>query len=111
MTLSLLPWLLGAGALGAVLRHLARVALPRPFGTAGANLVGALGAGVVAGMLEGPVALVLSVGLFGALTTYSTWMVEVVELGESGKGRWALLHLLGVTGVGVLLVLVALFAT
>lgn len=127
------PWLLLlalalAGALGALLRvavtmavaHLqARVARrgparPFPLGTLIVNASGAFAAGVLAGFLPGLAAgggasvwgWVLGVGLLGAFTTFSTWMVEVrLRPGLPG------LYYLGATlvlGVGAALAGVAL---
>lgn len=82
----------GAGALaryglaGAVQR---RVASTRPWGTATVNLLGALALGLLAGGAAagrlGPDAFtVLGAGFCGGFTTFSTWMVESVRLGEQG---------------------------
>lgn len=84
-----------AGGLGAVIRWLVSTWFSRraPVGTATAavNLVGALALGTVAalthrGLLDQQASVIVGTGLLGALTTFSTWMVET--LSESG-GRAA----------------------
>lgn len=84
-----------AGGTGAVIRWLVSRRFadrsPRGTGTAVVNLAGSLALGVVAaathgGQLHPEVGLVAGVGFLGALTTFSTWMVETLE--ESG-GRTA----------------------
>jgi fluoride exporter len=54
-----------------------------PLGTLAVNLTGALGLGVLVG-LAAPhrVAFLLGTGFAGGYTTFSTWMVESVRLGE-----------------------------
>ena len=81
-----------AGGVGAVLRFLVTRAVDglvdRPgLGTGAVNLVGAIGIGVVAGLfdagrLDDPLALVVSVGLLGGFTTFSTWMVDALAAGR-----------------------------
>ena len=87
-----------AGGLGALIRWLVSAwfsgRAPRGTGTAVVNLVGALALGAVAalahrGRVDHHVSVVVGTGLLGALTTFSTWMVETVE--ESGgrtPGVW-----------------------
>lgn len=72
-----------AGGLGAVLRALAVARAPRA-GTTAANLVGTLLLALVlvaqdAGTIDGVTALVLGVGLSGALTTFSGLVALVVD--------------------------------
>ena len=80
-----------AGGLGALIRWLVSTwfsgRAPRGTGTTLVNLVGALALGAVAalahnGRLDQQVSVVVGTGLLGALTTFSTWMVETLE--ESG---------------------------
>ena len=80
-----------AGGLGALIRWLVSAwfsgRAPRGTGTTVVNLVGALALGAVAalahnGRVDQQVSVVVGTGLLGALTTFSTWMVETVE--ESG---------------------------
>ena len=72
------------GALGALLRwRLSTLSLGEsfPFGTLAANLVGCFALGVVLGITRpgSLVNLFWVAGLCGALTTFSTLMLEVVE--------------------------------
>ena len=76
------------GSVGAVLRylagHLADVHDRVPWGTVAANLAGSLLLGVLTGAGLAPAALaLLGVGLCGALTTYSSFVVQAHE-----RGRW-----------------------
>jgi len=123
VTPDLLPWVVIAGALGAVGRHVvirsvAAVGernrhpdsiggLPTiPIGTMVVNLSGSLVAGVLLGFAleEGRTSLilVLTIGLLGAFTTFSSWMTEVVGLWEEGRRGLAVTHLIVslVAGVG-----------
>lgn len=78
-----------AGGVGAVIRWLvsawfANRAVAAGTGTTVINLVGSLGLGAVAalshnGQLDPDVAVIAGTGLLGALTTFSTWMVETLE--------------------------------
>jgi CrcB protein len=79
---ALARWELG----GAVQR---RTTSPRPWGTAAVNLVGAALLGVLVGLgtsdrLSADAVTVLGTGFCGGFTTFSTWMVESVRLGEEG---------------------------
>ena len=61
----------------------------RPWGTAAVNISGALLLGVAtglhaAGRIDGDVLVVIGIGFLGGFTTFSTWMVESVLLGEEG---------------------------
>jgi fluoride exporter len=87
-------WLAAAGALGAVCRMLLDAAVsrraPAPWGTHVVNVLGSLGAGVVAGLaLRGAVppevVAVAAVGFLGAFTTFSTWMVQTAALLEERR--------------------------
>jgi len=123
VTPDLLPWIVIAGALGAVGRHVliravaavgertrhpGRIgALPTiPVGTMVVNLSGSLVAGVLLGFTldkgQTSLILVLTIGLLGAFTTFSSWMTEVVGLWEEGRRGQAVSHLVAslVTGVG-----------
>lgn len=72
-----------AAAVGALVRYRLRMwasdAFRIPVGTLAVNLVGCLLLGAVAGW-EGPWATVLVTGGLGALTTFSTFSAEVVDL-------------------------------
>lgn len=66
------------GATGAAARFLVSRALPGPRGTLAVNGAGSLLLGLVAGSAPASYALV-GVGFCGALTTFSTYALEVVE--------------------------------
>jgi fluoride exporter len=92
---------LGA-ALGAPLRHLVdrllrvRYGATLPWGTFAVNVAGSALLGVVVGAAAPPAVLALvGTGLCGALTTYSTFGLETVELASTGRPGLALLNALG----------------
>lgn len=82
-------WVAVAGAVGALIRHGAvtlaiRVAADARYGTTTVNVVGAAALGSVVRLfrddiISEPSALIIGVGFCGALTTFSTWMLESVE--------------------------------
>lgn len=85
-----------AGGLGAVIRWLVSIWFAgrarRGTGTAVVNLAGALALGVVVALtshkrIDPDVGLVLGTGLLGALTTFSTWMVETLEESDGQTAR------------------------
>ncbi len=99
----------GAGAVGAVSRHLLDVGLRRRFpdgpsiGILVANAAGSLVLGVLtrwaAGHVVDPgVRLAVAVGFCGGLTTFSTFVAQLAEQLESGRRagavRWAAVMLL-----------------
>ncbi|SDN17133.1 fluoride efflux transporter FluC [Allokutzneria albata] len=92
---------LGAG-IGAPLRYLAA----QRFGTRGifaVNVIGSFVLGVLTGAaVAAPGMALLGTGLCGALTTYSTFGYENVELLRRGAGRAALLNVAGSVVLGVL---------
>lgn len=101
-----------AGAIGAVSRFGLEAAITRalggvrPWGTAAVNVIGALLLGVLAGLgasgnISGQLELTVGGEMLGAFTTFSTWMVQIVDLWEGGERRSALLHLLGSLVAGV----------
>ncbi|HUR85484.1 MAG TPA: fluoride efflux transporter CrcB [Solirubrobacteraceae bacterium] len=80
------------GAVGAVARYgvdlavAARFGSEFPRGTLAVNLTGTLALGVlVGGAVPASVELILGIGFLGSYTTFSTWMVESVRLGEAGE--------------------------
>jgi CrcB protein len=92
-----MTWLLIGvmGALGALARYGVSGIVQRrwqttfPMGTLVVNLTGALGAGLLLGIVTGrsvpDLALVAAgVGFLGGYSTFSTWMVETVLAAESG---------------------------
>jgi fluoride exporter len=75
------------GAVGAPLRYLVGLLVNRafPWGTLLVNVAGSALLGALAGLgtaLPHPLAALLGAGFCGALTTYSTFGLEVVELVE-----------------------------
>ena len=89
--MSALVWIGAAllGAAGAVARFRmdsvvsARLPSEFPLGTLVVNLSGAFGLGALVGLAASDrVAFVLGTGFAGGYTTFSTWMVESVRLGE-----------------------------
>lgn len=92
---------LGAG-IGAPLRYLTA----QKFGTRGifaVNVTGSFVLGVLTGAaVATPAMALLGTGLCGALTTYSTFGYETVQLLERGAGRAALLNAFGSIVLGVL---------
>ncbi|MFO8232020.1 MAG: CrcB family protein [Longimonas sp.] len=99
-----------AAAFGAVARYATSVWMQQYQsdslgGTLVANVLGSLGAGLVAGAaLSGALPsswhLVLSTGFLGAYTTFSTWMVESATLLREGRWRLLLGYTLGSTLLG-----------
>lgn len=82
-----------------------------PWGTLAANWLGGYGVGVAVGTFQAMPALdpvwrlALITGFLGALTTFSTFSVEVVAMLQSGRYAMALatsaVHLLGSLGLTV----------
>lgn len=104
-----------AGGAGALARYEVAGLVQRrtdstfPWGTTAVNLLGAAALGVLSGLTAGGTLgddwlRVLGSGFLGAFTTFSTWMVESVELGRAG-GRSGVQHLavnlVGMTLAGV----------
>lgn len=97
--------LAGAGAVGALLRYLAGVALPArrslPWGILLVNVVGSFVAGLGIAAIDDPVLrLALVTGFCGGLTTFSTHAVDTARLalgeigvdgahGRAATARWA----------------------
>jgi CrcB protein len=88
------------GGVGAVARFALDGAVSRragrafPWGTLAVNVTGAFALGVLHGAGVGGDALRLAgVGLLGAYTTFSTWMLESHRLAEEGQFRAAALNL------------------
>lgn len=111
-------WLLVVlGAMvGAPLRYLTDRAVQRrhdsvfPWGTLTVNVAGCAGAGLVAGAVAAgsvgpPIALLLGVGLCGALTTYSTFSYETMRLVEQGAKVFAVVNVLLSLSAGLAAVL------
>ena len=95
-----------AGALGAAARYALdtviaqRTTGDRPWGTLTVNVTGSLLLGLLVGLgtsLALPATLEIAIGggFLGAYTTFSTWMVQGVELAERGAWRAALANVGG----------------
>lgn len=97
------------GAIGAVLRDLAARRRGAIAGVDLVNRVGAVLLGVVvaaadAGAVGSSVAALLGIGLAGGMTTFSTWMVQIVDAVDNAG--WA--RLVRETVVGLALAALAL---
>jgi fluoride exporter len=99
-----------AGALGAAARLfvdgviLTRTGGRLPWGTAVINLSGAFLLGVLSGADVGHgVTIVVGTGFVGAYTTFSTWMLETLTLGESGRLRAGVVNVAGQVVLGLAL--------
>ena len=84
------------GGLGAVARVVVAAAVERrsarafPLGTLAVNLAGALCLGLLVGAgVGGDTLRLAAIGLLGAFTTFSTWMVEAHRLAGAGRRRVA----------------------
>ena len=101
--------LVGLGAIpGALLRWQCSVQLgPWLGGSAGADLLVNVLGSFVLGFLAGPIPmrtgllLLLGIGFCGSLTTFSSWMLDVVKLLEGGQPLGALLLVLVSLVMGV----------
>lgn len=76
------------------------------WGTLAANWIGSFLAGVMlawaqSATLSEPLRLGFSIGLLGALTTFSTFAAETLSLVTGGHLEWALLHI-GLNLIGAL---------
>ena len=107
----LIAAVLGAGAIGAVLRYSLSRAFPvrpghLPGGILIVNVVGSGVAGALIGLaeraaLDGDLRLILVTGFCGGLTTFSTWTVETVELMDGGRWRAAILNVVVTFALGL----------
>ncbi|ADB31704.1 CrcB protein [Kribbella flavida DSM 17836] len=103
--------LVAAGAaVGAPLRYLTdryvvtrvlRGAKPLPWGTLTVNVVGSFVLGLLTGVTDHAVVLLVGVGFCGAFTTYSTFAAETVQLARSGDHRIAALNAALNLGLGL----------
>jgi CrcB protein len=65
-----------------------------PLGILAVNLVGALAIGLVAGSaLHGELAVIVSGGVIGSFTTYSTWVLDSHRLAVAGRAELAWLNI------------------
>lgn len=103
----MIPLLVVLGAaVGAPLRYLTdravQARLGAPWGTFVVNVVGSFVLGAVVGAAASPAVLALvGTGFCGALTTYSTFGWETVELGRDGRRAAAVLNALGSVAAGL----------
>lgn len=89
------------GGVGAVMRLLVsswlnrgRTAADWPLGTLIVNLSGAFVLGLLAGSGSGwRTPAIIGLGLLGAYTTFSTWMIEAAALAETGNRERATLYI------------------
>ena len=94
---------------GALLRWQSGVQLgPHLGGSAGADLLVNLVGSLVLGFLAGPIPrrtgllLLLGIGFCGCLTTFSSWMLDVVKLIQAGRPIWGFLLIVGSLVLGLL---------
>lgn len=108
--MTLLTWCgLGAlGGCGAILRFLldgavsSRLSTSFPLGTLAVNLAGSLALGLIVGLGSGDGDLrLISVGLLGSFTTFSTWMLESQRLSEDGQAITAMKNLTFSLAIGI----------
>ncbi len=93
MSLALAAAIAIAGAVGAALRYVVGERLAR--GTWLVNVTGSLALGALVGTatwleMGEATMLVVGGGLLGAYTTFSTWMIETLEMIERGRWRAAI---------------------
>ena len=116
-----LGWVAIGGAAGACARYLVgnlavRLGEHFPFGTLIVNVTGSLLLGLIAGLtVEGltpsePLRLTVAVGFLGAFTTFSTYAVDTVMLGERGATGLLLLNVLANNGLALLAAVAGLAA-
>ena len=108
-------WLLAilAGGVGAVLRVVltwwVNLRWAPPWGTVAANAVGTLGLVVLLTLgASSDTEFVVGAGLFGGLTTFSTWMLDGVGRASIGDVAGGLRHLVMVGAAAVVLAAVLL---
>ncbi len=66
---------------------------PFPLGILAVNLLGALAIGVVAGStLDGETATIVTGGVIGSFTTFSTWVLDSHRLASAGRVELAWLN-------------------
>ena len=93
---------------GALLRWQSGVQLgPHLGGSAGADLLVNLVGSFLLGFLAGPIprrtglVLLLGIGFCGCLTTFSSWMLDVVKLMQAGRPLWGLVLIMGSLVLGL----------
>ena len=107
-----------AGGVGAALRFAIDMSIPTnirerfPWGTWVINVSGSFALGLVAGPLAAVVwGPVVTVGLLGGYTTFSTASLEAVSLFEDGRWLTGLLYVLGTLVICTLAALAGLTLT
>ncbi len=93
------------GGLGALLRHLAALAIGGPLATLVINVGGSFAIGLLAGSLpvDHPSRLLVMTGLLGGFTTFSAFSLDAVALAQRGQTSHAIIYV----GLTVLLSLAA----
>lgn len=93
------------GALGGAARYLLTVLLPArrgvPWGILAANVIGSFLLGVLTGWAARVDSVVWTVGFCGALTTFSTFAVDAVDLWRDGRRATAVGYLTGSLTLGL----------
>jgi CrcB protein len=92
---------LGAAAVGTLTRWRLSAALPPPTGTLVANLIGAFALGWLSGSPT-TTDTILGVAALGSFTTFSTLVIEILQLSRTRPGqalRYAAVTVIG--GVGL----------
>ena len=119
-SIGLLFWIALGGALGAVSRVLLTALVNQiptghwKLGTLAVNLIGCFLFGLIwarADMkmqLEAPATIALLGGFIGALTTFSTYAFQTVELGRQSDYAWAAANLVAHNGLGIAMVFLGL---
>lgn len=115
--------LIGTGGfVGSVLRYLMTkylsVLLPTsfPIGTFAVNLLGCFLIGVVMGLsfeslISTRMRLMLATGFCGGFTTFSTYSLEIIELGQKGEADIGILYLFASIILGLLCIWIGLATT
>lgn len=91
-------WIAIGGAMGSVARYGVFKAFSGTVGTMVANVTGAFILGFIVGAysnrIDPVVGVGVTVGLLGGYTTFSTWMLDSVQLWRSGEPLGAMLNVL-----------------
>ncbi|KZE39757.1 hypothetical protein AV656_00220 [Bhargavaea cecembensis] len=94
------------GLIGAIIRYLLSAKLNReggfPAGTFAVNMAGAFLAGVFSGLAAGsPAHAFVISGLMGALTTFSTWVSEILLMWQQGRRMASVLYAVSTIVLGI----------
>jgi len=79
-----------------------RIETPLPWGTFTVNVLGSFVLGLLTGVGNQTIALLVGVGFCGAFTTYSTFAAETTALAASGHRGKAVLNVVLNLGAGLL---------